>query len=287
MLTANKKILLNAYQKGYGIAQININNLEWAKIVLTTANELKSPIILGVSEKAADYMGGFKTVFNMVKSLDEFYKISVPVFLHLDHGSFEGVKKALAADFNSIMFSSEGYSFEQNLIKTKEIIKLCRQKKVLLETEISGIGKEENNINFQYDFSDPKQCYLMSLLDIDMLAVNIGNMHGEYSPNWNGLNFKILEKINKITNKKPLVLHGGTGIPDEMIKKSISLGITKINVNTACQLAFAKATREHIFYNKNFDNRGFELRKLFKPGFLAIKNIIKKKLRLFGSVNKV
>ncbi|CAP18296.1 Fructose-bisphosphate aldolase [Candidatus Phytoplasma mali] len=287
MLTANKKFLLNAYQKGYGIAQININNLEWAKIVLTTANELKSPIILGVSEKAADYMGGFKTVFNMVKSLDEFYKISVPVLLHLDHGSFEGVKQALEADFNSIMFSASGYSFEQNLTKTKEIINLCRQKNVLLEAEIGGIGKEEDDFNFQGDFSDPKQCHLMSLLDIDMLAVSIGNMHGEYSSNWNGLNFKVLEKINKITNKKPLVLHGGTGIPDEMIKKSISLGIAKINVNTACQLAFAKATREHIFYNKDFNDRGFELSKLFKPGFLAIKNIIKKKIRLFGSVNKI
>ncbi|MBS2126487.1 class II fructose-1,6-bisphosphate aldolase ['Fragaria x ananassa' phyllody phytoplasma] len=287
MLTSDKKIILKAHQQGYAIVQVNINNLEWAKAALQTAEELKSPVILGVSEGAAKYMGGLKTVFAMVKELDVFYNVSVPVILHLDHGSYDGGLKAIDAGFTSIMFDGSHYDFETNLRKTKEMTKICHDKGLLIEAEVGGIGGEEDGIVGKGEIADPKECKKIADLGVNMLAAGIGNVHGKYPDNWPGLDFNIFAKIRKLTKKQtPLVLHGGTGIKEDMIKKAISLGVVKINVNTEFQLVFAQATRQYIEDKKDLTNKGFDPRKLLNPGFLAIKELMKHKLSLFGSINK-
>ncbi|PQP79927.1 fructose-1,6-bisphosphate aldolase, class II [Candidatus Phytoplasma phoenicium] len=287
MLTSDKQVILKAHRQGYAIAQVNINNLEWIKASLETVEELKSPVILGVSEGAAKYMGGFKTVVSLVRELISFYDISVPVIIHLDHGSFEGAKQALKAGFNSIMFDGSHYDFQTNLKKTKQITELCHEKNVLVEAEVGGIGGEEDGVIGKGEIADPEECRQIADVGVDMLAAGIGNVHGKYPDNWSGLNFDIFSRIRTLTHKKvPLVLHGGTGIPEDMIKKAISLGVVKINVNTEFQIAFAQATRQYIEEGKDLVNKGFDPRQLLKPGYLAIKKEIKKKLILFGSVNQ-
>jgi len=287
VLTSDRKIIQKAHENKYAIIQVNINNLEWIKAALETVEELKSPVILGVSEGAAKYMGGFKTVSSLVKNLDLFYNISTPVILHLDHGSYEGAKEALESGFTSVMFDGSSYPFEENLKKTREIVSLCHKKGILVEAEVGGIGGEEDGIIGQGENADPYECQKIAELGVDMLAAGIGNIHGKYPDNWKGLDFGVFEKIKKLTNNKtPLVLHGGTGIPEEMIRKAISLGVVKINVNTEFQLSFAEATRKYIEEKKDLINKGFDPRQLLKPGYLAIKAELRKKLELFGSINK-
>ncbi|MDI6452177.1 class II fructose-1,6-bisphosphate aldolase [Peloplasma aerotolerans] len=281
-----KEMLLKAHKEGYGVAQININNLEWIKAVLTTVEELKSPVILGVSEGAAKYMGGYKNVMAMVRTLDEHYNVSVPVAVHLDHGTYEGAYKALEAGFTSIMFDGSHYPFEENLAKTKEIVKACHAKGVSVEAEVGSIGGEEDGVIGAGEIADPKECAAIAATGVDMFAAGIGNIHGTYPPNWKGLDFEVLAEVQRVTGGVPLVLHGGTGIPEEMVKKAISLGVSKINVNTELQLAFAAATRKYIEEGKDRQGKGFDPRKLLNPGYEAIKQTIREKLEMFGSVNK-
>ncbi|MBN2300774.1 MAG: class II fructose-1,6-bisphosphate aldolase [Acholeplasmataceae bacterium] len=281
-----KEMLLKAYKEGYGVAQININNLEWIKAVLTTVEELKSPVILGVSEGAAKYMGGYKTVMAMVRSLDEFYNVSVPVAVHLDHGSYEGSYKALEAGFTSIMFDGSHYPFEENLAKTKEIVAACHAKGVSVEAEVGSIGGEEDGVIGMGELADPKECDIISATGVDMFAAGIGNIHGKYPANWQGLSFETLAEVKKVSHGVPLVLHGGTGIPAEMVQKAISMGVSKINVNTELQLVFAAATRKYIEEGKDLVGKGFDPRKLLAPGYEAMKDIIKEKIAVFGSANK-
>ena len=281
-----KEMLLKARKEGYGIAQININNLEWIKAVLETVEELKSPVILGVSEGAAKYMGGYKNVMGMVHALDAFYNVSVPVAVHLDHGSYEGAKKALDAGFTSIMFDGSHYPFEENLEKTKEIVALCHAKGVSVEAEVGSIGGEEDGVVGAGEIADPEECRQIAETGVDMFAAGIGNIHGKYPENWKGLDFEVLEEVSNVTNNIPLVLHGGTGIPEDMVKRAISLGVSKINVNTECQLAFAEATRKYIEAGKDLIGKGFDPRKLLAPGTEAIKNVVRDKLTIFGSINK-
>lgn len=281
-----KEMLMKAHSEGYGIAQININNLEWIKAVLTTVEELKSPVILGVSEGAAKYMGGYRTVMAMVRELDAFYKVSVPVAVHLDHGTYEGSFKALEAGFTSIMFDGSHYPFDENLAKTKEIVAACHAKGVSVEAEVGAIGGEEDGVIGGGEIADPKECAKIAATGVDMFAAGIGNIHGKYPANWKGLNFEVLEEVQRVTNGVPLVLHGGTGIPEYMVKKAISLGVSKINVNTELQLVFAAATRKYIEAGKDLEGKGFDPRKLLQPGYEAMKQIIRDKILMFGSENK-
>ncbi len=286
MLVSAREMLLKAHKEGYGVAQININNLEWIKAVLSTVEELKSPVILGVSEGAAKYMGGYENVMGMVRALDKSLKVTVPVAVHLDHGTYEGSFKALEAGFTSIMFDGSHYPFEENLAKTKEIVAICHAKGVSVEAEVGSIGGEEDGVIGAGEVADPKECAIIAATGVDMFAAGIGNIHGKYPANWKGLNFEVLKEVQDVTNGVPLVLHGGTGIPADMIKTAISLGVSKINVNTECQLAFAAATREYILAGKDLESKGFDPRKLLAPGTEAIKNVVREKLTLFGSVNK-
>ncbi|MFU8793064.1 MAG: class II fructose-1,6-bisphosphate aldolase [Acholeplasmataceae bacterium] len=281
-----KEMLLKARKEGYGIAQININNLEWIKAVLETVEKLKSPVILGVSEGAAKYMGGYENVMGMVHALDKHFKVTVPVAVHLDHGSYEGAQQALAAGFTSIMFDGSHYPFEENLEKTKEIVAMCHAKGVSVEAEVGSIGGEEDGVIGGGEVADPKECAIIAATGVDMFAAGIGNIHGTYPPTWKGLNFEVLQEVSDVTGGIPLVLHGGTGIPDDMVKRAISMGVAKINVNTELQLAFAKATREYIEAGKDLKGKGFDPRKLLAPGSEAIKKTVEEKLTLFGSVNK-
>jgi len=281
-----KEMLLKAHKEGYGVAQININNLEWIKAVLTTVEELKSPVILGVSEGAAKYMGGYKTVMAMVKALDENFNVTVPVAVHLDHGSYEGSFKALDAGFTSIMFDGSHYPFEENLAKTKEIVAACHAKGVSVEAEVGSIGGEEDGVIGGGEIADPEECKLIAETGVDMFAAGIGNIHGKYPANWKGLDFKVLKEVQEVTGGVPLVLHGGTGIPAEMVQKAISLGVSKINVNTELQLVFAAATRKYIEEGKDLVGKGFDPRKLLAPGYEAMKKIIAEKIAVFGSANK-
>ncbi|MDL2292758.1 class II fructose-1,6-bisphosphate aldolase [Acholeplasma sp. OttesenSCG-928-E16] len=285
-LVSAKEMLIKAHKEGYGVAQININNLEWTKSVLLEVEALKSPVILGVSEGAAKYMGGYKTVVALVKELHDYLNITVPVAIHLDHGSYEGAKAALAAGFTSIMFDGSHYEFNENLEKTKEIVALCHKVGVSVEAEVGAIGGEEDGVVGSGEVADPKECAIIANTGIDMLAAGIGNIHGKYPSNWAGLNFSVLAEIQDTTNGIPLVLHGGTGIPEDMIKKAISLGVAKINVNTELQLAFAEATRKYIEAGKDLEGKGFDPRKLLAPGSEAIRQTVKDKLTMFGSVNK-
>lgn len=279
-------MLITAHKEGYGVAQININNLEWAKTVLIAVNELKSPVILGVSEGAAKYMGGYKTVVAMVKALDEFYNVSVPVAIHLDHGTYKGSFEALEAGFTSIMFDGSHYDFEENLAKTKEVVAACHLKGVSVEAEVGSIGGEEDGVIGMGEFADPEECRIISETGIDFLAAGIGNIHGSYPANWPGLNFDVLKQVQDVTDGKPLVLHGGTGIPAEQVKKAISLGVSKINVNTDLQLVFAAATRKYIEAGKDLEGKGFDPRKLLAPGCEAIRKVVFDKVEMFGSKNK-
>ena len=281
-----KEMLTKAKEGHYAVGQFNINNLEWTKAILLTAQELNSPVILGVSEGAGKYMCGYKTVVGMVNGMLEELNITVPVALHLDHGSYEGAKACIEAGFSSIMFDGSHYPIEENVEKTKELIGICNQKGLSLEAEVGSIGGEEDGVIGAGECADPKECKMIADLGVTMLAAGIGNIHGKYPANWTGLNFDVLAAIQELTGKMPLVLHGGTGIPSDMIKKAIDLGVSKINVNTECQLAFADATRKYIEAGKDQQGKGFDPRKLLAPGFEAIKATVKEKMELFGSVNE-
>ena len=286
MLVSAKEMLNKAKAGHYGVGQFNINNLEWTKAVLQTANEQRSPVILGVSEGAGKYMCGYKTVTNMVNGMLDELNISVPVALHLDHGSYEGAKACIAAGFSSIMFDGSHLPFDENIEKTKELVEICRGKGLSLEAEVGAIGGEEDGVVGTGEFADPEECKKIADLGVTMLAAGIGNIHVKYPENWQGLNFDVLAKIQEKTGDMPLVLHGGTGIPDEMVRKAIDLGVAKINVNTECQLVFAEATRKYIEAGKDLEGKGFDPRKLLAPGTQAIKDIVKVKMDLFGSTGK-
>ncbi len=286
MLVSAKEMLEKARAGKYAVGQFNINNLEWTKSVLLTAQELNSPVILGVSEGAGKYMTGFKTVAAMVSAMIDELNITVPVALHLDHGTYEGCYKCIKAGFSSIMFDGSHYPIEENVEKTKELVKIAHAMGLSLEAEVGSIGGEEDGVIGMGECADPKECKAIADLGIDFLAAGIGNIHGKYPANWQGLNFEVLENVKKEVGDMPLVLHGGTGIPADMIKKAISLGVAKINVNTECQLSFAAATREYIEAGKDLQGKGFDPRKLLAPGAEAIKATVKEKMELFGSVGK-
>ena len=286
MLVSAKEMLNKARQGKYAVGQFNINNLEWTKAILLTAQKNNSPVILGVSEGAAKYMGGFDTVVGMVNGLLKGLNITVPVALHIDHGSYDGAIKAMEAGFSSIMFDGSHYPFEENIAKTKEIVELAHSKGISVEAEVGSIGGEEDGVVGAGEVADPQECKAISELGIDFLAAGIGNIHGKYPENWAGLNFEVLGKINEATGDMPLVLHGGSGIPEEMIKEAISLGVAKINVNTECQVVFAEATRKYIEEGKDLQGKGFDPRKLLAPGVEAIQACVKEKMELFGSINQ-
>ena len=281
-----KEMLTKAKAGHYAVGQFNINNLEWTKSILLTAQELNSPVILGVSEGAGKYMCGYKTVVGMVNGMLEELNITVPVALHLDHGSYEGAKKCIEAGFSSIMFDGSHYPIEENIEKTKELVATCNKLGLSLEAEVGAIGGEEDGVIGMGECADPKECKMVADLGVTMLAAGIGNIHGKYPANWKGLSFETLDAIQQLTGEMPLVLHGGTGIPADMIKKAISLGVSKINVNTECQLAFAAATRKYIEEGKDLEGKGFDPRKLLAPGAEAIKATVREKIELFGSANK-
>ena len=286
MLVSAKEMLTKAKAGKYAVGQFTLTNLDWTKAILQTAEELKSPVILGVSEGAGKYMCGYKTVVGMVNGMLEEMKITVPVALHLDHGSYEGAKKCIEAGFSSIMFDGSHYPIEENIAKTKELVETCNKLGLSLEAEVGAIGGEEDGVIGGGEVADPKECKMIADLGVTMLAAGIGNIHGKYPANWTGLRFDTLAEIQELTGTMPLVLHGGTGIPADMIKKAISLGVSKINVNTECQLAFAAATRKYIEAGKDLEGKGFDPRKLLADGAQAIKDTVKEKMELFGSVNK-
>lgn len=281
-----KGMLDKAYQNGYAVGQFNINNLEWTKAVLLTAQELNSPVILGVSEGAAKYMTGFKVVADMVKGMIDSLNITVPVALHLDHGTYEGSYKAIEAGFSSIMFDGSHYAIAENVAKTRELVAKTKSLGLSIEAEVGAIGGEEDGVIGGGEVADPMECKMINDLGVDFLAAGIGNIHGKYPENWTGLNFEVLNKVNEVTGTTPLVLHGGTGIPADMIKKAISMGVSKINVNTECQLVFAAATRKYIEEGKDLIGKGFDPRKLLHPGTEAIKQSVREKMELFGSINQ-
>ena len=286
MLVTAKEMLDKAKAGHYAVGHFNINNLEWTKSILAVAQELNSPVILGVSEGAGKYMTGYKTVAAMVKAMIEEMGITVPVALHLDHGSYEGCKKCIEAGFSSIMFDGSHLPIEENIEKTKELVKLAHENGMSIEAEVGSIGGEEDGVIGAGEFADPEECKKIADLGVDFLAAGIGNIHGKYPANWPGLNFDVLAKVQEKTCTLPLVLHGGTGIPADMIKKAITLGVSKINVNTECQLAFADATRKYIEAGKDLEGKGFDPRKLLAPGAEAIKDTVREKIELFGSANK-
>lgn len=286
MLVSAKDMLQKAKAGHYAVGQFNINNLEWTKSILLAAEECRSPVILGVSEGAGKYMTGYKTVVGMVNGMLEELNITVPVALHLDHGSYEGCLKCIEAGFSSVMFDGSHYPIEENVAKTKELVEICREKGISLEAEVGAIGGEEDGVVGNGECADPKECKMIADLGVDFLAAGIGNIHGKYPANWKGLSFETLDAVQQLTGEIPLVLHGGTGIPADMIQKSITLGVSKINVNTECQIAFAEATRKYIEAGKDLEGKGFDPRKLLKPGAEAIIATVKEKMELFGSVGK-
>ncbi len=286
MLVSARDMLIKARDGHYAVGQFNINNLEWTKAILLTAQEMNSPVILGVSEGAGKYMTGFKTVAAMVKAMDECLGITVPVALHLDHGTYEGAKACVEAGFTSIMFDGSHYPIDENVAKTTELVKLAHDNGISIEAEVGAIGGEEDGVIGAGEVADPAECAKIAGLGVDFLAAGIGNIHGKYPANWKGLDFEALDAIHKATDNIPLVLHGGSGIPTEMVKKAISLGVSKVNVNTECQLTFAAATRKYIEAGKDLEGKGFDPRKLMAPGVEAIKATVKEKIELFGSANK-
>ncbi|MGN0656180.1 MAG: class II fructose-1,6-bisphosphate aldolase [Ruminiclostridium sp.] len=286
MLVSAKEMLNKAREGKYAVGQFNINNLEWTKAILLTAQECQSPVILGVSEGAGKYMCGYKTVVGMVKGMIEELKITVPVALHLDHGTFEGAKACINAGFSSVMFDGSHYPIEENIAKTTALVNTCEVLGLSLEAEVGSIGGEEDGVIGMGECADPNECKMIADLGVTMLAAGIGNIHGKYPENWAGLSFETLAAVKEKVGDMPLVLHGGTGIPADMIKKAISLGVAKINVNTECQLAFQEATRKYVEEGKDLQGKGFDPRKLLAPGFEAIKATVKEKMELFGSVGK-
>lgn len=286
MLVSAREMLEKARDGKYAVGQFNINNLEWTKSILLTAEELKSPVILGVSEGAGKYMTGYKTVVGMVNGMLEELKITVPVALHLDHGSYDGCLKCIEAGFSSVMFDGSHYPIDENVAKTTELVKICKEKGLSIEAEVGSIGGEEDGVVGMGECADPDECKAIADLGIDFLAAGIGNIHGKYPENWKGLSFETLAAVKEKVGDMPLVLHGGTGIPADMIKKAISLGVAKINVNTECQLSFAEATRKYLEAGKDLQGKGFDPRKLLAPGAEAIKATVKEKMELFGSVGK-
>ncbi|GHU51800.1 fructose-1,6-bisphosphate aldolase, class II [Clostridia bacterium] len=286
MLVSAKEMLEKARDGKYAVAQININNLEWTKAAILTAQELNSPIILGVSEGAGKYMCGYKTVVAMTSAIVENFNVTVPVALHLDHGSYEGAKACIEAGFSSVMFDGSHYKIAENVEKTTELVGICNSKGLSIEAEVGSIGGEEDGVVGAGECADPDECKQIADLGVTMLAAGIGNIHGVYPANWAGLSFETLEAVKAKVGNMPLVLHGGTGIPEDMIKRAISLGVAKINVNTECQLSFATATRKYIEDSGDLKGKGFDPRKLLNPGFEAIKATVKEKLTLFGSVGK-
>ena len=286
MLVSATEMLKKAKAGHYAVGQFNINNLEWTKSILLTAQELNSPVILGVSEGAGKYMTGFKTVAAMVKAMDEELGITVPVALHLDHGSYEGCYKCIKAGFTSIMFDGSHYPIEENVAKTTELVNVAHALGLSIEAEVGSIGGEEDGVVGAGECADPKECKMIADLGVDMLAAGIGNIHGKYPENWAGLSFETLDAVQQETGIMPLVLHGGTGIPEDMIKKAIDLGVSKINVNTECQLSFQEATRKYVEEGKDLQGKGFDPRKLLAPGAQAICDTVKEKMELVGSVGK-
>ncbi len=286
MLVSAKEMLNKALEGKYAVGQFNINNLEWTKAILLTAQECNSPVILGVSEGAGKYMCGYKTIVGMVKGMIEELNITVPVALHLDHGTFEGAKACINAGFSSIMFDGSHYPIAENIEKTTALVNTCDVLGISLEAEVGSIGGEEDGVVGMGECADPNECKAIADLGVTMLAAGIGNIHGKYPENWPGLSFETLAAVKEKVGNMPLVLHGGTGIPADMIKKAISLGVSKINVNTECQLAFQEATRKYIEEGKDLQGKGFDPRKLLAPGFEAIKATVKEKMELFGSINK-
>ena len=286
MLVSAKEMLTKAKAGHYAVGQFNINNLEWTKAILLTAQELNSPVILGVSEGAGKYMCGYKTIVGMVNGMLEELKITVPVALHLDHGSYEGAKACIEAGFSSIMFDGSHYPIEENIEKTKELVAIAESKGMSVEAEVGSIGGEEDGVIGAGEVADPDECKMIADLGVTMLAAGIGNIHGVYPENWQGLRFDALEAIKAAVPGVPLVLHGGTGIPDDMVKKDITLGVSKVNVNTECQLAFRDATRAYVEAGKDQQGKGFDPRKLLAPGTEAIKAKVKEKMELFGSIGK-
>ncbi len=286
MLVSAKEMLTKAKEGHYAVGQFNINNLEWTKAILQTAQELNSPVILGVSEGAGKYMCGYTTIVGMVNGMINELGITVPVALHLDHGSYEGALKCIEAGFSSVMFDGSHYPIEENVAKTTELVRITGEKGISLEAEVGAIGGEEDGVVGNGECADPDECKMIADLGVTMLAAGIGNIHGKYPANWPGLSFETLDAVSKKVGAMPLVLHGGTGIPAEMIQKAISLGVSKINVNTECQLAFAEATRKYIEAGKDQQGKGFDPRKLLAPGFEAIKATVREKMELFGSVGK-
>ena len=286
MLVSAKEMLTKAKEGHYAVGQFNINNLEWTKAILQTAQELNSPVILGVSEGAGKYMCGYNTIVGMVNGMIKTLGITVPVALHLDHGSYEGALACIEAGFSSVMFDGSHYPIAENIEKTKELVRITGEKGISLEAEVGSIGGEEDGVIGAGECADPDECKMIADLGVTMLAAGIGNIHGKYPENWAGLSFETLDKIQQKTGKMPLVLHGGTGIPADMIKKAIDLGVSKINVNTECQLAFAAATRKYVEEGKDLQGKGFDPRKLLAPGTEAIKATVKEKMELFGSVGK-
>jgi len=286
MLVSAKEMLVKAKAGKYAVGQFNINNLEWTKAILLTAEEMKSPVILGVSEGAGKYMGGYNVIVGMVKGMIKDLGITVPVAIHLDHGSYEACFKCIDAGFSSIMFDGSHYPIEENIAKTQELVKICAEKGMSLEAEVGSIGGEEDGVVGMGECADPAECKMIADLGVTMLAAGIGNIHGKYPANWQGLSFETLDAIQQKTGDMPLVLHGGTGIPADMIQKAISLGVAKINVNTECQLSFTAATRKYFEEGKDLVGKGFDPRKVLAPGFEAIKATVREKMELFGSVNK-
>ena len=286
MLVSAKEMLEKAKAGKYAVGQFNINNLEWTKAILLTAQECNSPVILGVSEGAGKYMCGYDTIVGMVKGMIKCLNITVPVALHLDHGSFEGAKACINAGFSSVMFDGSHYPIEENIAKTQALVNTCDVLGISLEAEVGSIGGEEDGVIGAGECADPDECKQIADLGVTMLAAGIGNIHGKYPASWEGLSFETLDAVQQLTGDMPLVLHGGTGIPEDMIKKAISLGVAKINVNTECQLAFAAATRTYVEEGKDLQGKGFDPRKLLAPGFDAIKATVKEKMELFGSVGQ-
>lgn len=285
-LVEGGKVLKKALEGHYAIGQFNINNLEWTKSILLACEEVKSPVILGVSEGANKYMGGFNTVVGMVKGLIEDLNITVPVILHLDHGSFEGAKKAIEAGFTSVMFDGSHYDLEENLAKTREIVELAHSKGISVEAEVGSIGGEEDGVIGRGEVADPKECKMLVDTGIDFLAAGIGNIHGAYPENWEGLDLEVLSEIQKTIGNVPMVLHGGTGIPAEMVQDAIRLGVSKVNVNTELQWAFQKALREYIEQGKDLVGKGFDPRKILQEPAKAIIDMVHEKIEIFGSANK-
>ena len=286
MLVSAKEMLQKAKAGHYAVGQFNINNLEWTKSILLAAEETRSPVILGVSEGAGKYMTGYKTIVGMVNGMLEEMNITVPVALHLDHGSYDGCLKCIEAGFSSVMFDGSHYPIEENVAKTTELVAICHEKGISIEAEVGSIGGEEDGVVGMGECADPNECKMIADLGVDFLAAGIGNIHGKYPANWQGLSFETLDAVQQLTGDLPLVLHGGTGIPEDMIKKAIDLGVSKINVNTECQLAFAEATRKYIEAGKDLEGKGYDPRKLLKPGAEAIVAKVKEKMELFGSVGK-